>query len=41
VTAAATLAQQLPELGLAGKWKRFVGIDDGFADAPVVPNRTI
>jgi cytochrome P450 len=41
VTATTTLAQQLPELGLGGKWKRFVGIDDGFADAPVVPNRTI
>ena len=37
VTAVTTLARRLPELDLGGPWKRFVGIDDGFADAPVVP----
>jgi hypothetical protein len=37
VTAVTTLARRLPDLGLGGPWKRFVGIDDGFADAPVVP----
>ena len=36
-TAVTTLARRLPDLGLGGPWKRFVGIDDGFADAPVVP----
>jgi cytochrome P450 len=40
-TAVTTLAQRLPGLGLRGQWKRFVGIDDGFAAAPVVPIRTI
>jgi cytochrome P450 len=40
VTAVTTLAERLPDLGLGGRWKRFVGIDDGFAAAPVVPNRT-
>jgi cytochrome P450 len=40
-TVVTTLAQRLPGLGLGGQWKRFVGIDDGFAAAPVVPNRTI
>jgi cytochrome P450 len=41
VTAVTTLAERLPDLGLGGRWKRFVGIDDGFAAAPVVPNRTL
>jgi cytochrome P450 len=40
-TAVTTLARRLPELGLGGPWKRFVGIDDGFVTAPVVRNRTI
>ncbi len=37
VTAVTTLAQHCPTLTLAGPWKRFVGIDDGFAAAPAVP----
>jgi cytochrome P450 len=37
VTAVAALAEQRPNLGLAGPWKRFVGIDDGYAAAPAVP----
>lgn len=41
VTGVVALAQRLPYLALSGPWKRFVGIDDGFAAAPVVPNRTI
>ena len=40
-TAVTTLARRLPALGLGGPWKRFVGIDDGFAAAPVVPFLTI
>jgi cytochrome P450 len=34
VVAVSTLAQRRPGLGLAGPWKRFVGIDDGFVAAP-------
>jgi cytochrome P450 len=37
VTAVTTLAQQQPNLALAGPWKRFVGIDDGFSAAPAIP----
>lgn len=40
VTAMTTLARRMPDLALDGRWKRFVGIDDGFAAAPVVPFRT-
>lgn len=36
-TAVTALAGECATLGLAGPWKRFVGIDDGFAGAPVVP----
>jgi cytochrome P450 len=36
LTAVTTLAAELPQLDLAGPWKRFVGIDDGFASAPAV-----
>lgn len=36
VTAVTTLARRLPDLDFGGPWKRFVGIDDGFADSPVV-----
>jgi len=39
-TAVTTLARRFPALGLAGPWKRFVGIDDGYVAAPVVPQRT-
>jgi cytochrome P450 len=31
-----TLARRHPDLGLAGPWKRFVGIDDGFVAAPAI-----
>jgi cytochrome P450 len=34
LTAVTTLARRCPELGFAGPWKRFVGIDDGFEMAP-------
>ena len=36
VTAVTTLARRLPDLHLDGPWRRFVGIDDGFATAPVI-----
>jgi cytochrome P450 len=35
-TAVTTLAEHCPNLGIAGPWKRFVGIDDGYLAAPVV-----
>ncbi len=39
-TAVTTLATSCPDLGPAGPWKRFVGIDDGFTAAPArVPMR--
>jgi cytochrome P450 len=34
VTAVTTLAEHCPRLRLAGPWKRFVGIDDGYVAAP-------
>jgi cytochrome P450 len=37
-TAVATLAEQRPNLELAGPWKRFVGIDDGYVAAPAAPS---
>jgi cytochrome P450 len=37
-TAVVALAQGLPQLGLDGPWRRFAGIDDGFAAAPAVPS---
>ena len=37
VTAVTALAHRLPGLDFDGRWKRFVGIDDGFSDSPVVP----
>jgi len=37
VTAVRVLAERLPGLELAGPWERFVGVDDGFTAAPVVP----
>lgn len=36
-TAVSMLAERRPNLGLAGPWKRFVGIDDGYCTAPAVP----
>ena len=36
-TAVTALARRCPGLGLAGPWRRFVGIDDGYRAAPVVP----
>jgi len=39
-TAVTTLARHAPELQLAGPWRRFVGIDDGYTAAPAVPQRT-
>jgi cytochrome P450 len=33
-TAVTTLAEHCPDLGSAGPWMRFVGIDDGFSAAP-------
>ena len=33
--AVTTLAQRCPDLGLAGPWTRWVGIDDGYRAAPV------
>ena len=36
-TAVTAAAERYPELGIAAPWKRFVGIDDGYAAAPVVP----
>ena len=35
-TAVTTLARRYPRLALAGPWKRFVGIDDGFLAAPAL-----
>jgi cytochrome P450 len=32
----AALARRCPELTMAGPWKRYVGIDDGYVAAPVV-----
>jgi cytochrome P450 len=40
VTAVTMLAERRPNLGLAGPWKRFVGIDDGYCIAPAVPSGT-
>jgi cytochrome P450 len=37
-TAVTALAQERPHLRLGGRWRRFVGIDDGFAAAPAVPS---
>jgi len=37
-TAVTALAEGLPHLRLDGPWRRFVGIDDGFATAPAVPS---
>ncbi len=34
VTAVTTLAERCPHLQIAGPWKRFVGIDDGYLAAP-------
>jgi hypothetical protein len=34
--AVTTLARRHPSLGIAGPWKRFVGIDDGYVAAPAV-----
>jgi hypothetical protein len=39
-TAVTSLARRCPELGIALPWARFVGIDDGYTAAPVVPLRT-
>jgi cytochrome P450 len=38
--AVTALARRFPELGIAAPWTRFVGIDDGYTAAPVVPQRT-
>jgi cytochrome P450 len=35
-TAVTTLARHCPELAMAGPWKRYVGVDDGYVAAPVV-----
>jgi cytochrome P450 len=35
-TAVTTLARHCPELAMAGPWKRYVGVDDGYLAAPVV-----
>lgn len=39
-TAVAALARGLPGLALAGPWRRFVGIDDGYVSAPAVASST-
>jgi cytochrome P450 len=36
ITALTTLAGRCQQLRLAGPWKRFVGIDDGYVAAPAI-----
>ncbi len=36
VATVTALAQHCPGLAMAGPWKRYVGIDDGYVAAPVV-----
>jgi len=38
-TVVTTLAELVPQLGIAGPWTRFVGIDDGFSAAPAIAAR--
>ena len=40
VAAVTTLAERCPHLRIAGPWKRFVGIDDGYVAAPGGDRRT-
>jgi cytochrome P450 len=42
VAAVTTLAQRCPDLTMAGPWKRYVGIDDGYVAAPAItlPDRS-
>jgi hypothetical protein len=35
------LARRCPRLELAGPWKRFVGIDDGFIAAPALADGAV
>jgi cytochrome P450 len=36
VAAVSTLASRYPSLAMAGPWKRYVGVDDGYVAAPVI-----
>ena len=36
VAAVTTLARRCPDLAMAGPWKRYVGVDDGYVAAPVI-----
>ena len=36
VAAVTTLARRCPDLAMAGPWKRYAGIDDGYVAAPVI-----
>jgi cytochrome P450 len=41
LTAVTALARRCPRLELAGPWKRFVGIDDGFIAAPALADGAV
>jgi oxidation protein CepF/oxidation protein CepG len=36
VAAVTTLARRCPDLAMAGAWKRYAGVDDGYVAAPVI-----